>query len=46
MSADMGMTVAVVMAGMCMVGFGLYRLRFRQTRLAQRVEAVKEQLED
>ena len=46
MSADMGMTVAVVMAGMCMVGFGLYRLRFRQVRLAQRVEAMKEQLED
>ena len=46
MSADMGMTVAVVMVGMCMVGFGLYRLRFRQVRLAQRVEAMKEQLED
>lgn len=46
MSADMGMTVGVVMIGMLLVGFGLYRLRFRQVRLAQRVEAVKEQLED
>ncbi|CAK7040344.1 MAG: Heme exporter protein C [Paraeggerthella hongkongensis] len=46
MSPDMGMTVGVVMLGMIMVGFALYRLRFRQVRLAQRVEAVKEQLED
>ncbi len=46
MTADMGMTVGVVMLGMVMVGFALYRLRFRQVRLAQRVEAVKEQLED
>lgn len=46
MTADMGMTVAVVMVGMAMVGFALYRLRFRQVRLTQRVEAMKEQLED
>ena len=46
MTADMGMTVGVVMIGMILVGFALYRLRFRQVRLAQRVEAVKEALED
>lgn len=46
MTADMGMTLAVVMVGMFMVGFALYRLRFRQVRLAQRLEAMKELLED
>lgn len=46
MSADMGITVAVVMVGMVLVGFALYRLRFRQVRLAERVEALKEQLEE
>ena len=46
MTADMGMTLAVVMVGMFMVGFSLYRLRFRQVRLAQRLEAMKELMED
>lgn len=46
MTGDMGMTVAVAMIGMILLGFSLYRMRFRQVRLAQRVEAVKEQLED
>lgn len=46
MSGDMGATLAVVMVGMAFVGFALYRLRFRQVRLAQRVEAAKELLED
>ena len=46
MTMDMGITVAVVMVGMMMVGFGIYRLRFRSVRLQERVEAVKEQLED
>lgn len=46
MSADAGICVALVMVGMLAVGFALYRLRFRQVRLEQRVEAVKEQLDD
>ncbi|WP_241157403.1 cytochrome c biogenesis protein [Adlercreutzia sp. ZJ242] len=46
MSPEMGLCVGVVMAGMLCVGFALYRLRFRQVRLEQRVEAVKELLED
>ena len=46
MTADMGITVGVVMIGMLMVGFAFYRLRFRDLRLQQRVEAIKEQLED
>ena len=46
MSPDMAATVFIVMAGMMLVAFGLYRLRFRQARLQERVEALKEQLED
>ena len=46
MTGDMGMTVGVVMLGMTLLGFDLYRMRFRQVRLTQRVEAIKEQLED
>lgn len=46
MTGDMGMTVAVCMLGLMLLGFSLYRLRFRQVRLTQRVEAIKEQLED
>ena len=29
-----------------LIGFALYRFRFRQVRLTERVEALKEQLED
>lgn len=46
MAPDMAATVFLIMAGMMLVAFGLYRLRFRQARLAERVEALKEQLED
>lgn len=46
MAPDMAATVFIIMAGMMLVAFGLYRLRFRQARLAERVEALKEQLED
>ena len=46
MSPDMAVTVFAIMVGMMLVAFGLYRLRFRQARLAERVEALKEQLED
>lgn len=46
MSPDMAATVFLIMAGMMLVAFGLYRLRFRQARLQERVEALKEQLED
>ena len=46
MAPDMAATVLVVMAGMALVAFGLYRLRFRQARLAERLEVLKEQLED
>ena len=34
------------LAGIAMIGFALYRLRFRQVRLTERVEVLKEQLED
>ena len=46
MSSDMGMTVAVIMIGMMLVAFGLYRLRFRTVRLQERMDVLKEQLED
>ncbi len=46
MSAEMGATVAVCMVGLLLLGFVLYRARFRQVRLTERVEALKEQLED
>ncbi|WP_165044733.1 cytochrome c biogenesis protein CcsA [Adlercreutzia sp. ZJ138] len=46
MSGDMGMTVAVCMVGLLMVAFGLYRARFRQVRMAERVEALKELLDE
>ena len=46
MAPDMAMTVAIIMVGMMLVAFGLYRLRFRQMRLAERLQALKDQLED
>ena len=46
MSGDMGMTVGVCMIGMLLLGFCLYRLCFRQHRLAERTQAIKDELED
>ena len=46
MAPDMAATVVVVMIGMMLVAFGLYRLRFRQARLQERMDALKEQLEN
>ena len=46
MSGDMGITLMFCLAGIAMIGFALYRLRFRQVRLTERVEVLKEQLED
>ena len=46
MAPEMAATVAVVLVGMALVAFALYRLRFRQARLAERLEALMEQFED
>ena len=46
MTPDMGMCLGLCMLGMCCLGFALYRLRFRQLRLEQRVAAAKERLEE
>ena len=46
MAPDMAATVFVVMAGMMLVGFALYRLRFREARLAERLQALKDQMQD
>jgi heme exporter protein C len=45
MTADMGMTVAVCMIGLLLVGFGLYRMRFRQVRLQERLQDLKNEVE-
>ena len=45
MAPDMALTVVVVFVGMALVAFALYRLRFRQARLAERLQFLKEQLE-
>ena len=46
MAPDMAATVALVLVGMALVAFALYRLRFRQLRLAERLGALKDRLED
>ena len=46
MSGDMAFTVIVCMIGMLLLGYALYRLRFRSLRLQERTEEIKEQLED
>lgn len=46
LSPDMLVPLMLSMFGFFMIAFGLYRLRFRQVRMAERVEALKEQLED
>ena len=45
MSGDMGMTVGVCMIGLLLVGFALYRFRFRQVRLQERLRALKDEVE-
>lgn len=44
MSGDMAACIALILIGMLAVAFAIYRLRFCQVRLAQRVEAAKELL--
>ena len=46
MTPEMGMCVGIVMLGMLCIAFALYRMRFRQVRLEQRVCAIKESLEE
>ena len=46
MAPDMAATVFVVLVGMLLIAFTLYRLRFRQLRLAERLQSLKDQLED
>ena len=45
MAPDMALTVVVALVGMMLVAFGLYRLRFREARLEERVQALKEELD-
>ena len=46
MSPEMGLCVGLCALGMLLVGFALYRARFNQVRLTQRVEALKETVDD
>lgn len=46
MSPDMLLPLMLCMVGMFMIAYGLYRTRFRQAVLAERVEILKEKLED
>ncbi|MCR5845019.1 MAG: cytochrome c biogenesis protein CcsA [bacterium] len=46
MSSDMALTVLVVVVGMLCLGHALYRLRFRALRLRERLEALKEILDE
>ena len=45
MSGDMALALVVCLIGMLCLGFALYRLRFRQVRLTERVEALKKQMD-
>ena len=46
MSPDMAITVLVVLVGMLCLAHALYRLRFRALRLEERVEALKDELDE
>ncbi len=46
MTGDMGLTVACCAVGFLLLAFGLYRLRFRNACLEERVAALKETMED
>lgn len=46
MSPEMGMCVGIITVGMILLGFVLYRMRYRQVRVMQRIEAIRADQED
>ncbi len=46
MTGDMGLTVGIIVLGMLLLAFVLYRTRFRQVRVAERLQALSDQLDD
>ena len=46
MSPDMAITVCVCLAGLALVGFALYRIRFRQTLIQQRLDVLKNKFDE
>ena len=46
MTPDMGLVVGIIAVGMLLLAFALYRTRFRQVRIAERIEALSDQLDD
>ena len=46
MTGDMAITLVLIVVGMLLIGFALYRTRFRQLRVAERIQSITDQLED
>lgn len=46
MTGDMAITLMLIVVGMLLIGFALYRTRFRQLRVAERIQSITDQLED
>ena len=46
MSLDMTLTVIVCMVGILCIAFALYRIRFRQICMEQKIQALKDELEE
>lgn len=46
LTPDMQLPLMLVLFGMLLLCFALYRVRFRQVRVSERIEALEEQLED
>ncbi|MBP5313705.1 MAG: cytochrome c biogenesis protein CcsA [Eggerthellaceae bacterium] len=46
MTPDMVIALMFCMIGMMLVAYAFYRIRFRQVRIAERTQALKERLED
>ena len=46
MTGDMTITLMLIVVGMLLIGFALYRTRFRQLRVAERIQSITDQLED
>lgn len=46
MTPDMALTVGVCAVGFMLIAFGMYRVRFRNARLEERVAALKDTPDD
>lgn len=46
MTPDMALVVVIVLAGMALIAFALYQLRYRQLSFVERLAIIKERVED